>query len=113
MKIIVDKQIIETENIYSITEIKEEKWNSEDGEVNGRIGCYSFEIKMYNDKNILIDAWVRSENHTDDEPSYFTKMTKQQNIERAEYYYNKIKKMHDGIVSVWSNNQTTIPKFEL
>jgi len=99
MKIIINEQIIDTDNIFSISTVKE--------------GAYlNFEIKFFNNKSLDIEIpnWI-----TPDELSYVRSLPKDEqylhtlkiNTERVE----KFKKTWTELVNIWSNNQTTLPRF--
>lgn len=89
MKIAINGEIIDTENIYKIGEVNKgfvhtsdkEKWF----EFNDEGNKYAFLIFMYNDKYITIS--------------------------NVDIYCVKL--IRDSIIKVWSKNQSEIPEFNL
>lgn len=100
MKIIVNDQIIDTENIFSISEVKEG-------------ATLNFEINFFNGKSM--DVEVNNYLSTDE----FTSIKSIQNIVERNSAFEKLnadriekfKKTWSELVNIWSNNQTKIPRF--
>ena len=99
MKIIVNNEIIDTENIYKITDI-----------VNIGGYRYSFMIYMYNDIKIYVE--IHPALYYNDDSWYSLKHCTD-NKDKLEVVKSKITEIRNNIINVWSNNQTKIPKFNI
>ncbi len=93
MKIAVNGYIIDTENIYTIGEIKKNHYYA------GNIWYHFFEIVSLNNKVIEID--IKFDNET------------LNNKHLLELSIMKIDRFRNSIIKVWSDNQSTIPQFNL
>lgn len=93
MKIAINGDIIDTENIYKITKIKRNNLDI------NQEWCHTFEIQLFNNKIIeIIDQFPQK---------YLHNKLENQNI------YDKISNFRDGIIKIWSENQSDIPQFNL
>lgn len=111
MKIAINGDIIDTCDIFKITDIN---INYETSYI-----CDSFNIIFYNDKKMCF--YGDKYNVDSDFLSLFGKL-KDEFIDPIEYvksteeYKNSLKKItdfRDSIVKIWSENQTLIPQFNL
>lgn len=109
MKIVIDGQIIDTENIYSISsEILS-------GNISGSYKPeFYFEIESFNDKIIYVS--IQQHNgidfkHANTLPSSDDRNNYLNSIINSNK--NKIEKMRQDIVNIWSNNQSNIPSFDI
>lgn len=111
MKIAVEGTIIDTENIYCITDVVL---------VDNR---YSFDIESFNDKTLTVflkrdleTKTNRKLDNTDDQGvelkrnyDAYVKHMKLMEIKNKE----AIEKMREGIYKIWSDDQSKLPKFDL
>lgn len=116
MKIAVQGQIIDTDTIYSISEEVYENNNN-----------YFFDIICFNDHAIEVSIHTKDRtnnkahneltllrqtagtNATDEQMVMYNTLLKKIPIENK----NKIEKMRQDIVNIWSNNQSVIPTFDI
>jgi hypothetical protein len=105
MKIAVNGNIIDTENIYKITKVEIDNIIEES---ENRFAFYkghwitiSFKIKIFNNKDIQILESLRDFN------SFINyKNDKFNSIQ-------KLNKFRDSIIEIWSENQSEIPQFNV
>jgi hypothetical protein len=105
MKIIIEGTIIDTEQIYTITPvIGDNHWFYTSLSVLNHSG-FEFTIKFINDNQFTIR--LNGSTIYDDGSWYKTDyINKRDNIESI------VTKLHDDIVTIWKDNQTTIPIFK-
>lgn len=119
MKIIIIDTIYDTEDIFSISEIFSYP--------NGRdFTQHKFFITFYNKPQKAIE--INGESSIEYKSFYDELSRNLDKVKKGQYEpfgidesllqksasieYGKIKKLHSGIVSVWSKNQSTLPKFD-
>lgn len=89
MKVSVLGNIIDTEDIYMITKVMEDLNN------------YSFEIKFFNHKEFTVSTYYHNVYDS-------SKNSKENNELKKE----KVSKLRDELIKLWSNNQSDILKLE-
>jgi len=111
MKISVNDEIIDTEDIYKIGKVEgNNTWTYiNDGHTHS--GFY-FTIFLYNKKSIEIyldgdDVFQKNENENG---WWFNKSTY---LEKLEKVREKIENFREEIINIWSNNQRNIPTFNI
>lgn len=108
MKIAVQRQIIDTDNIYSISEILEDTYDK----------VHYFIIESFNEK--IINVSIKFDFRTKEEVAENPNLAKLSNEDYKTFRTNlrthnknKLEKMRQDIVKIWSENQSSIPNFNI
>jgi hypothetical protein len=110
MKIAINGDIIDTQDIYMITEIKLER----DG-VNYSNLLLVFRIKLWNNKEVIVKRLFTPSSDTN-RKIMLKSITKLNDLKDTTEYkdsYLIFSNFRDEIINVWSNNQPTIQQFNL
>lgn len=112
MKIVVQGKLIDTDNIYCIHEIYVDH--------NG----FSFNIESFNDKYLEVSIAMYDENNksiefeklrnniniedrTEDDKKHMNSLRLEIPIENK----NRLEKLRQDVLNIWSNNQSNVPSF--
>lgn len=110
MKIAVQGNIIDTENIYCIGEIKK-TFSDEKG-----ANVFKFLIESFNDKTIEVSI-IRQEGLKELFDSEGYPDTREERLEKTfaveDANKAKLEKMRQAIIDIWSQNQSKIPTFDI
>ena len=114
MKIAINGEIIDTENIYKISKVNSEYKG-------GSIQYFNFNITLFNKITVTVSnqASIFLDGDFRLKTGYFEvlkeKATAKDLKEHPIYVeaFNKINNLREKIIKVWSNDQSTIPQFNL
>lgn len=123
MKIAINGEIIDTENIYKIDKIYE--YGSEYSDMFDSLG---FNIDLFNDKTIEVTVTLpiyfygygesisRKELGNKQDTGIIMEDATMEDFRKMPEYIEaltKISNLRDEIIKIWSNNQGTIPQFNI
>ena len=115
MKIVVKNQIVDTDNISSVFEIKVDE-----------MGRFAFDVLFFNDRviSVMIER-ITGQQRMEIRDKLIEKRKDDRNVGLAEVLYSelekeallenkaKLEKMRQDIIKIWSDNQTKIPVFKV
>lgn len=115
MKIAVQGQIIDTDNIYLIGEVVKEH------------NAFVFTIESFNDNFLEVSVATYAKNSKSAEWNELRSITPiaEETDEQSKYMYklmsfdvpeenkDRLEKMRQDIVNIWSSNQSVIPTFDI